>query len=176
MWSEIGTALGTMLGWILTAVFGVAGWLAASFLGKPFLDFLALRGQVHEEMVYRANVGPMVGYDKEKFDEAIEVLRRLGAKMHAMNISATPQLRWFFKYSKFDVATAAGNLIGLSNALSPLETTYDDRIPHINKIQIALRLPRTYTDGDVKHARERKLDNSSIKTAQQLDSQRRNQR
>jgi hypothetical protein len=74
----------------------------------------------------------------------------------------------------FDLATAGGNLIGLSNALSPLETTYDDRVPHINKIQIALRLPRTYTDDDVKQARERKLNSNSIRAAQQIDDQRRN--
>jgi hypothetical protein len=162
MWSEIGAALGTALGWILTAIFGIAGWLVASLLGKPFLDFLALRGQVHEEMVFTANIGPMMGHDKEACDKAVESLRRLGAKMQAMNVSATPQLRWFFNYFKFDLATAGGNLIGLSNALSPLETTYDDRVPHINKIQIALRLPRTYTDDDVKQARERKLNSNSM--------------
>jgi hypothetical protein len=54
----------------------------------------------------------------------------------------------------------------LSNALSPLETAYDDRVPHINKIQVALRLPRTYTDDDVKQARERKLNSNSIRAAQ----------
>jgi hypothetical protein len=166
MWSEIGAALGTTLGWILTIIFGIAGWFVASFLGKPFLDFLALRGQVHEEMVFTANIGPMMGHDKEAYDKAVESLRRLGAKMQAMNVSATNQLRWFFNYCELDLATAGGNLIGLSNALSPLETSYDDRVPHINKIQIALRLPRTYTDDDVKQARERKLNSNSIRAAQ----------
>jgi hypothetical protein len=166
MFSEIGAALGTALGWILTAIAGIAGWLVASFLGKPFLDFLALRGQVHEEMIFTANVGPMIGHDKETYNKARESLRRLGARMHGMNVSATPQLRWFFNYFKFDLATAGGNLIGLSNALSPSETTYDDRVYHVNKIQIGLRLPRTYTDDDVKQARERKLNSNSIRAAQ----------
>jgi len=52
MWSAIGAAL-----------LGVAGWVVASFFGKPFLDFLNLRSQVHEELVFTGNAGPMSELD-----------------------------------------------------------------------------------------------------------------
>ncbi|MGO9719147.1 MAG: hypothetical protein ACLPIG_11145 [Methylocella sp.] len=57
MWSAIAPVL-----------LGAAGWLAASFFGKPLLDFLNLRGQVHEEIIFTGNIGQMVAgtsnYDK----------------------------------------------------------------------------------------------------------------
>jgi hypothetical protein len=152
MWSEIGAVLGTA---VLGFAGGVASWFATSFLGKSFLDFLALRGKVHEEMIFTGNIGPMVAHDKERCDEAADSLRRLGARrMRKLNVSAMWPLRWFFSFRKYDLATAGDNLIGLSNALT---TNYDDRVPHITRIEIALKLTRTYTDDDVRNARERKL-------------------
>ena len=40
MWSAIAPVL-----------FAVIGWLFIGFLGKPFLDFQNLKGQVHEAIV-----------------------------------------------------------------------------------------------------------------------------
>ena len=40
--------------------FGVAAWIVVSFFGKPLLDFLKLKSQVHEEIVFTGNVGAMV--------------------------------------------------------------------------------------------------------------------
>jgi hypothetical protein len=48
MWSAIASVL-----------LGVIGWLVASFFAKPFLDFLNLRSQVHEEIIFTGNVGTM---------------------------------------------------------------------------------------------------------------------
>ena len=148
MWSAIGSALG----WIVTALSAFAGWFVASFFARPFLDFLTLRGQVHEEIVFTGNIGPMTAHYKESYDQAIGQLRRLGAKMQAMNVSATPPLRWLLFNSGYDLATAGTNLIGLSNALND----YDDRAIHVNRIQIALKLQREYTDGDIRQVIERK--------------------
>jgi hypothetical protein len=152
MWSAIGSALGWALGWIVTALFAVAGWFVASFFAKPFLDFLTLRGQVHEEIVFTGNIGTMTAHHKESYDQAIGQLRRLGAKMQAMNVSATPVLRWFLFKSGYDLATAGKNLIGLSNALDD----YDSRALHVNKVQTALNLQRDYSDEDIQQVIERK--------------------
>jgi hypothetical protein len=152
MWSAIGSALGWALSWIMTAFFAVVGWFVASFLAKPFLDFRTLRGQVHEEILFTGNIGPMTAHHKESYDPAMGQLRRLGAKVQAMNISATPPLRWFLVRLGYDLATAGSNLIGLSNALND----YDGRAIYVNKIQIALNLQRDYTDEDIRHVIERK--------------------
>jgi len=57
MWSAISSFL-----------LGGVGWFAAFLLGKPWLDFLNLRSQVHEEIIFTGNIGPMVkgtpAYDK----------------------------------------------------------------------------------------------------------------
>lgn len=148
MWSAIGSALG----WIVTALSAVAGWFVASFFAKPFLDFLTLRGQVHEEIVFTGNIGLMTAHHKESYDQAVNSLRRLGAKIQATKVSATPLLRWFLLKNGYDLVTAGSNLIGLSNALN----VYDDRAIHVNRIQIALNLQRDYTDDDIQQVIERK--------------------
>jgi hypothetical protein len=152
MWLAIGSAVGWALGWIVTGLFAVAGWLVASFFAKPILDFLTLRGQVHEEIVFTGNIGAMTAHHKESYDQAVGQLRRLGAKAQAMNVSATPLLRWFLFKAGYDLATVGKNLIGLSNALDD----YDGRVIHVNRIQIALDLPRDYTDEDIRQVIERK--------------------
>jgi hypothetical protein len=64
---------------------GIVGWFAVGFFGKPLLDFLNLRSEVHEEIIFTGNIGPGPGYDKSACDKAQESLRRLGAKVHATN-------------------------------------------------------------------------------------------
>ncbi len=87
MSSEISSALGWTVTAAFSAVSGAAGWFVTSFFAKPFLDFLALRGQVHEEMIFTGNIWPMTAHHKESYDQAVNSLRRLGAKIHAMNVS-----------------------------------------------------------------------------------------
>ena len=84
MWSAIASFL-----------LGVVGWLGVSFVGKPLLDFLNLRSQVHEEIIFTGNIGPGPGYDKSACDKAQESLRRLGAKVQATSITASRLLRWY---------------------------------------------------------------------------------
>jgi hypothetical protein len=60
MWSEVATFMSSA---IATFVFGFLGWLAANFLAKPFLDFMNLRGQVHEEVITANLVHDDVGTD-----------------------------------------------------------------------------------------------------------------
>lgn len=144
MWSAIASIL-----------LGLIGWFAASFLGKPFIDFQNLRAQVNEEVIFTANLDPIAAgtqrYDKV-YDSAVESLRRLGAKMQATNATATSPLRWFLSQQGYDLVGAGTNLIGLSNSLAK-----PDRANHIDKIQAALKLPREYEADYLSELRRQKL-------------------
>lgn len=131
MWSAIASIL-----------LGVAGWVVASFFGKPLLDFLNLKSQVHEEIFFTRNVDAMVT-GTANYDKAVDSLRRLGAKVQAANVSASPPLGWFISKCGYDLVKAGGGLIGLSNSLAAVDGS---RALHINSIQEALKLPRDYTD------------------------------
>jgi len=128
---------------IASILLGVAGWLVTSFFAKPLLDFLNLRSQVHEEVIFTANVGPMAK-DTPAYEKAEESLRRLGAKMHAANETTSSLLRWFLSKFGYDLAKASGGLIGLANSLDTNETW--ERAVQINSIQVGLRLRRDYND------------------------------
>ncbi len=102
MWSALGSVL-----------LGVLGWLITSFFAKPLIDFLDLRRKVHEEIVYTGNIGAMqLGQkeDRAKFDEAVEDLRRLGAKVQATNVAATWPLRIFRSRFGYDLGKAGRGL------------------------------------------------------------------
>ena len=129
MWSAIGAAL-----------LGIAGWIVASFFTRPFLDFLTLRSQVHEEIIFTGNAGPMT-VGTASYENAVESLRRLGAKVQATDVTASPPLRWFLSKWGYDLTTAGSNLIGLSNSLN-----LPGRHLHADKIEKGLRLPRTSND------------------------------
>jgi hypothetical protein len=104
MWSAIASFLGVVVSFLL----GVGGWIAISFFGKSFLDFLNLRSQVHEEIIFTGNIGPMVEHTADH-DKAVESLRRLGARVRAMNanvsVSSLPfvyvPLRWFLSKPEY---------------------------------------------------------------------------
>ena len=69
----------------LLGVGGAAGgWIVLSFFAKPLLDFLSLRSQVHEEIIFTGNIGPMAEGTAD-YLKAVESQRRLGAKVQAMN-------------------------------------------------------------------------------------------
>jgi hypothetical protein len=132
---------------ILSFLLGATGWFAVSFLGKPFLDFRNLRSQVHEEIIFTGNLGPMVA-NKPDCEKAVETLRRLGAKVQATYIKALPPLRWWFSIWGYNLVQAGRGLIGLSNSLI---LTDDSRVLHINSIQVGLKLPRDYLDEHLHH-------------------------
>jgi hypothetical protein len=115
----------------------IAGWLA-----KPLRDFWRLRREVHQELIFRANIinaGTFI-YDKD----AVDALRRLGVKMQDVSPAL---LRWGLAQVGYDVAWAGGNLIGLSNALLDPDLDRDWRILNTHEIQVGLKLrPRFYTD------------------------------
>lgn len=127
---------------IASILLGVVGWFVVSFVTKPLLDFLNLKTQVHEEIVFTGNVGAMVA-GTANYDKAVDSIRRLGAKVQATNVSLWLPLRWFLSIFRYDLAKAGGGLIALSNSLA---STDGSRALHINSIQMALNLPRDYTN------------------------------
>ena len=83
--------------------------------------------------------------EKPAYEKAVESLRRLGAKMHSTNVTASSLLRWYLSIFGYDLAKAGGGLIGLSNSLTS-NTDDWDRASQTNSIQVGLRLPRDYSD------------------------------
>ena len=79
-------------------------------------------------------------------------MRRLAAKLLAINSTATPLLMSIFSLLSYNLAIAGENLVGLSNSLGT-----PGRAPHIDKIQSALGLPREYTAQDLDELRNEKL-------------------
>jgi hypothetical protein len=148
--ASLGSAISLMWSAFWPVFLGVVGWFVASFFGRPYLDFLSLRSQVQEEIIFTGNVGPMTAHSTADYEKAVGSLRRLGAKMQAMDVSAQPP-RWFLSLLGFDLAKAGRNLIGLSNAL-----TDDGRVLHVDKIEVALNLPRSSTDDYLQHIVEQK--------------------
>jgi hypothetical protein len=136
---------------IASFILGGAGWLVVSFFGKPFLDTLNLRSQVHEEVVFAGNIDEMV-VGTPVYHHAVESLRRLGAKMQTTNVTAMRPLSWLLSWQGYDLVTAGSNLIGLSNSLA-----IPDRAFHIDKIQAALKLPREYEADYLHDLRKQKL-------------------
>jgi hypothetical protein len=137
---------------IASVLLGVTGWLVTSFFMKPLLDFLNLRSQVHEEVIFTANVGPMAA-GKPIYDKAEESLRRLGAKVEATNATASRLLRCYLSMA-YDLDKAHGGLIGLSNALTVNPNDWDRAI-HANSIQVGLKLPRDYNDESLRLLNEK---------------------
>jgi len=122
---------------IVSLLLGITGWFATSFLARPWLDFLNLRSQVHEEIIFTVNAGPMTVHTPD-YEKAVESLRRLGAKVQATDVTAPRLLRRFLSKCGYDLTMAGGNLIGLSNSLN-----LPARYLHADKIEKGLRLPRT---------------------------------
>ncbi len=119
---------------------GVSAWIVVSFFGKPLLDFLKLKSQVHEEIVFTANVGAMVA-GTASYDKAVDSLRRLGAQVQATG--ASHPIAWLLSVLGYDLVKAGGGLIGLSNSLA---STDGSRALHIDRIQAGLKLHRDYTE------------------------------
>jgi hypothetical protein len=133
MWSAI----------VLPLFVAVVGWFAFNFFAKPLVDFLSLRSQVHEEIIFTGNIDQMVAGEADHL-KAFEALRRLGAKVQAMNENISSlrlvflPLRWFLSKQGYDLRRAGRGLIGLSNSLTDDGRAYETKL-----IQVALKLPPT---------------------------------
>jgi hypothetical protein len=131
----------TIVSFLLGVGGAVVGWFVTSFFAKPLIDFLNLRSQVHEEIIFTNNVDKMVDHKKANYEKAVETLRHLGAKVQATNenVSVSPlflPLRWCLSTRGYDLRSAGRSLIGLSNSLIE-----GDRAAETRSIQAALKLP-----------------------------------
>jgi len=136
---------------IAAILLGVLGWLVTNFFAKPLLDFLNLRKQVHEEIVYTGNVGAMVA-ETPAFDKAVDALRRLGAKVQATAVTDSVILHWFLAKCGYDLHKAGRGLIGLSNTLHMQQD--GSRAVQTNWVQVGLKLPRDYDDAALRAIEE----------------------
>ena len=107
-----------MLEIAVTTVFSLAaggiGWLLFHLVGKHLIKFYELRSDIHEALVYHANVrdDTLEPYRSDARDE----LRRLAACLAALDIALTKPNRAFMTKRQYDLERAVGDLIGLSNS------------------------------------------------------------
>jgi hypothetical protein len=128
---------------------GAAGWFAANFLGEPLLRFARLRRDIHESLIFTANISSIIRVEIQNagYDE----LRRHGARLEALWTTAPQLVRRSWVFRRYDLTGAATALIGLSNSLSDATGS---RAIFRTRIQKGLRLPRDYTDQELKDIRD----------------------
>jgi hypothetical protein len=138
-----------MLSVLWPFLIGVLGWIAANFAGKPLIEFLSLRKEIQEELIFLSNVySPRKetreygeeAYNNERrmFSDAQTTIRRLGSKLNALNASLYKPLPYVLRAMGYDLNDAAKKLLGLS-------TQYDDNDRTLTRygVEVALRLPHS---------------------------------
>jgi hypothetical protein len=125
----------TYMQWFLA---GVLGWIATSFLANPYLDFIKLKKQVHEEVVLSGQVSNIVK-DTPIYSDAEANLRRLGAQLLATQQATAYPLRCYLNFRGYDLAKAGNGLIKLSNSLSQFD---EFRTGQKKSVVDGLKLPR----------------------------------
>jgi hypothetical protein len=104
-------------------VLGVLGWFAVNFAGKPYLEFLTLRKEIHEELIIFFYVHPPPDEEHdvsgeeispEAYREAIKAysdarksIRRLAAKLSALNVSLSRPVSYCLRWRGYKVQDAA---------------------------------------------------------------------
>jgi|RhiMetdeSRZDD1v2_1073273.scaffolds.fasta_scaffold3509781_1 hypothetical protein len=102
---------------ISSVLLGVAAWLVASFFGKPLQEFYALRNEVHEEIIFIAN---LLEDEHERREQAVQKMRPLGAKLQSLSATAIPPLHVFLRWRGYDLGKAGGALVTVyPTALTP---------------------------------------------------------
>ena len=136
----------------LGGILGVTvGWFVLNFLGKPFLEFLTLRKEIQEDLIYLSNVyppsqqtfheGTEEDYQNEvtKFRDARDKMRQLGSRMISFSTFLTKPLPYILqRWMGYDLDVAARNLLGLSTEFETIDITI-----RRYRIEVALRLPHS---------------------------------
>lgn len=141
----------SVLGTIVSFLFGGVGWFATNFFAKPYLDFRNLRSRVHEEIVFTANVAP-IDPECSRYREVADSLRRLGAKVLTTNKTESRLLRWFLSWRGYDLVKAGNSLVVLAGCL--VKPNPSLRIVQTDGIEEGLILPRSSSLEDVREAKE----------------------
>jgi hypothetical protein len=134
---------------------GAAGWWLAHYVGGPILTLRQLRQAIHEELFFTSDIGwihadgTIAAAEKERHDLAVLELRRLAAKVSALNAIWPRHLNSYLRYRRIDLDKTIKGLTGLSNALAdPVSHT-----KYITQVEDGLSLPRSYSDGILKDLR-----------------------
>ena len=141
---------------VMTFVIGAAGWFLTNFFAKPVLTFYDLRKSVHEELIFTGNLtstGVSLGNSSDQqHAQPYRALRRFGAQLAALEVSMVEPAKSFLKSHGYDLASAASGLISLANLLST--SIQGSRVGPRNQVEVALKLPRTYSDEDIRQIGE----------------------
>jgi hypothetical protein len=119
---------------------GGLGWLTISFVFKPWLDFLELRREIHQTLIFYSNiysnwheVHSNTDVQKE-WREAQIKFRQVSCRLQALYESFWP---WHYAYERcrgYKINEASDSLCGISNEVG------DFVISFANDVRIRLRL------------------------------------
>jgi len=115
---------------------GAVAWFATNYWGKPISQFLELRLQAQQMILFHANVGPHLA-DAARVPRASEDLRRIAAQIGGITATSSPLILRLLRHRGYDLPGATEHLIGLSNTLM----AYGAKPSHREMAQRALRLP-----------------------------------
>lgn len=115
----------------VTLGLGAAGWLIASFVGRPFLQFHDLRSEVIQKSVLYDNVRASAKQDRpdykahvelddielDRLREAQEAFRDLAARTRAFALNE-PFAVWLVKWRRYDPMNASTALLSVSNTIA----------------------------------------------------------
>lgn len=123
-----------------TLMVGAIGWFVANYIGKPLIKFSRLREEIHEALFFTANVSNRE-IDPHRYDNAVSELRRLAARLNALEHSLNRFVRRYFSWRGLDLITAIGSITGLSNSL---HDKTGEKAGLRYDIEKALKFPMTY--------------------------------
>ena len=135
----------TILPVCITAAIGGIGWFITNMLIGPWRDFLQLRKEIHEAVIFTANVFPTVpdGLQSpvardERHIQAIHEIRQLAARLQAANHSFWKLHRWYAAKRGYDLDLAGKSMIGLSNSTGDLALIATHRVEKGLKLPVSL--------------------------------------
>jgi hypothetical protein len=128
---------------------GGVGWLITSFVGRPFMQFRELRGEVIQKSVLYANVKASAKQerpeyksrleldeaDQERLHEAQKEFRELAARMRAFALNEPFAVR-FVRWRGYDPMKASYALLRVSNTI---DTDGGDRAAAAKDLEQILR-------------------------------------
>jgi hypothetical protein len=130
--------LGTIIG-------GIFAWVTRQYFAASLEQFRELRSHVSEALLFTANISRR-DIDPDRYDEAVDELRRLAAQLKGLHDSSTKPVRWYFARKGYELPEAIAALIGYSNSLSDKT---GQKGMHKYDVQMALKLPLSYPERPV---------------------------
>jgi hypothetical protein len=118
---------------------GFVAWFCSNYFGRPLIKFFDLRTEAHTFLYYYANIKFDQPSHARNVDDAVKCFRWLASRLDAMRASNLRAMLLLFRFLRFDLASAATGLTGLSHNLVP--EGEDNATRFRVQAQRALRLP-----------------------------------